>query len=201
LKSSTYLRTTGRIDNETNDLTGETVGVSVLALLGEVVGKGGGMKRLVLSVAVVGMTLALAAGMALAQATTDTFHDQVPFTSEMINPCTGGVVLFEGTTHFVFHRTADAGGGFHFKGHNNIQVKGVSDSGAKYVLLDVGNVENFDVFSESADNFTLMGTSQVIRQGSETAEDDFQAKLLFHVTINANGEITSEVEQIESECK
>jgi hypothetical protein len=160
------------------------------------------MKRLVLSVAVVGMTLALAAGMALAQATTDTFNGRSPFTSEFINPCTGELVLFEGTSHFVFHRTEDAGGGFHFKGHNNNQAKGVSDSGAKYVFHDVGNFqENFRVFSESADNFTSMGTEQVIRQGSETAEDDFQLKLLFHVTINANGEITSEVEQIESECK
>jgi hypothetical protein len=160
------------------------------------------MKRLVLSVAVVGMTLALAAGMALAQATTDTFNGRSPLAFDLINPCTGELVLFEGTSHFVFHRTEDAGGGFHFKGHNNNQAKGVSDSGAKYVFHDVGNFqENFRVFSESADNFTLMGTEQVIRQGSETAEDDFQLKLLVHVTINANGEITSEVEQIESECK
>ena len=35
--------------------------------------KGGSMKRLVLLLAVMGTTLALAAGMALAQATTETF--------------------------------------------------------------------------------------------------------------------------------
>jgi hypothetical protein len=177
------------------------VGASVLALLAGVVGKGGGMKRPVLSVAVVGMTLALAAGMALAQATTDTFNDRSPLAGEVINPCTGELVLFEGTTHFVFHRTVDAGGGFRFKGHENLQAKGVSDSGAKYIVHEVGNdQENFDVFSDSADNFTLMGTLQYIRQGSETAEDDFQAKLLVHVTVNANGELTSEILKAETEC-
>jgi hypothetical protein len=160
------------------------------------------MKRLALSVAVVGMTLALAAGMALAQATTDTFNDRIPFTSEFINPCTGELVPVEGTQHLVFHRTEDADGGFHFRGHENLQAKGVSDSGAKYVVREGFNSQDkFDVFGESATNFTFMATLQFIRQGSETAEDDFQAKVLSHVTINANGEVTSVVEQSESECK
>jgi hypothetical protein len=176
--------------------------VSYLALLAGVVGKGGGMKRLVLSLAVVGMTLALAAGMALAQATTDKFNDRTPFTDAFINPCTRELVPVEGTEHLVFHRTEDAGGGFHFKGHANTQLKGESASGAKYVVHQIGNSQdNFDVFSESADNFTLTLTLQFIRQGSDTSEDDFQEKLLSHVTVNANGEITSVVEQFESECK
>ncbi len=88
------------------------------------------MKRLVLSVAVVGMTLALAAGMALAQATTDTVNDRSPLAGEVINPCTGELVRFEGTQHLVFHSTEDADGGFHFRGHTNLQATGVSDSGA-----------------------------------------------------------------------
>jgi hypothetical protein len=178
------------------------VGASVLALLALVVGKAGGMKRLVLSVAVVGMTLALAAGMALAQATTEKFNDRIPFTSESFNPCTGEVVRFEGTQHLVFHSTEDADGGFHFRGHTNLQATGVSDSGAKYIVHEGFNSQDkFDVIGESATNFTFMVTLQFIRQGSETAEDDFQAKVLSHVTINANGEVTSVVEPGESECK
>ena len=160
------------------------------------------MKRLVLSVAVVGMTLALAAGMALAQATTDTFHDRTRFTDEHFNPCIGEVVPVEHFQHLVFHRTADAGGGFHFKGHLNSQLKGEEGSSAKYVVHAISNdQENFDVFSESAENFTLTATFQFIRQGSETAEDDFQAKVLWHVTVNANGDVTSEVFEVEEECK
>ncbi len=179
-----------------------TVGVSVLALLALVVGKGGGMKRLVLSVAVVGMTLALAAGMALAQATTEKFNERIPFSGVLFNPCTGEEVLFEGTQHLLFHRTEDASGGFHFKGHGNFQLKGESASGAKYVAHGISNDHiKFDVFSESAGNFTFPQTLQFIRQGSETAEDDFQQKVLFHVTVNANGEVTSLVDQFESECK
>ncbi len=62
------------------------------------------MKRLVLSVAVVGMTLALAAGMALAQATTEKFNERIPFSGVLFNPCTGEEVLFEGTQHLLFPR-------------------------------------------------------------------------------------------------
>jgi hypothetical protein len=46
--------------------------------------KGGGMKRLVLLLAVVGTTLALAAGMALAQANTETFTEKQPFNQTII---------------------------------------------------------------------------------------------------------------------
>ena len=46
------------------------------------------MKRLVLLLAVMGTTLALAAGMALTQATTDTSHVKVPFDEIIFNSCT-----------------------------------------------------------------------------------------------------------------
>jgi hypothetical protein len=121
----------------------------------------------------------------------------------MMNPCTGELVLFEGTTHLVIHRTQDADGVFHFKGQFNLHVIGESASGAKYVAHDMSNsAHNFDDVSESPETFTITNTLKFIRQGSETAEDDFQSKLLVHITINANGEVTSLVEQSKgSECK
>ena|SRR5215211_6080119 len=139
---------------------------------------------------------------AQAQAQTDHFNERVPISGVFVNPCTGEEVTYEGTIHLVFQRTEDASGGFHFKGHQNIQVQGVGTSGAKYVILETNNQQqNFDVFSESASSFTSTDTFQVIRQGSETAEDDFQGKATFHVTVNANGEVTSDVVKFESECK
>jgi hypothetical protein len=149
------------------------------------------------------LALALGAKPTHAQAQTDTINDRVPVEGVFLNPCTEEFVSFEGTQHLVFHGTEDASGGFHFKGHSNFQLHGVSTSGAKYVIHQISNSHNkeFDVFSESAENFNLTATFQFIRQGSETAEDDFQAKVLWHVTVNANGDVTSEVFEVEEECK
>jgi hypothetical protein len=146
------------------------------------------------------LALALGAKPTQAQAETDHFNDRVPVEGVFFNECTGEFVTFEGTQHIVGHSTEDASGGAHFWIRLHSQVQGVSTSGAKYVAR--GNTSFHDnISSESAANFTFMETIQFIRQGSETAEDDFQSKFLFHVTVNANGELTSEVEQVDVECK
>jgi hypothetical protein len=146
------------------------------------------------------LTLALLAKPTQAQAETETFNERFPFAFEIENPCTGEVVFIEGTLHFVFHITQDADGGFHIKGHLNFQGKGVSPSGAKYVVYESANSQ-FNFRAESADNFTSPVTFQVIRQGSPTPEDDFKVKALFHFTENANGELTAEVFKFEAQCK
>jgi phage protein U len=145
------------------------------------------------------LALALGAKPTQAQAETDKFNDRATLEGVLFNECTGEFVSYEGTEHFLFHIKEDASGGFHIKAHTNTQVQGVSTSGAKYVAHQIENSHN--LFSESADNFSITSTLQIIRQGSDTSEDDFQAKGLTHVTVNANGEVTSEFEQFESECK
>jgi hypothetical protein len=120
----------------------------------------------------------------------------------IVNPCTGEEVFVEGTQHINFHFYEDATGGSHFKGHNNLQATGVSDIGAKYIVHDsVNSHDKFDVFSESASNFTFTWTEHFIRQGSATPTDDFVIKFVTHVTMNANGEVTSVVNQAESVCE
>jgi hypothetical protein len=145
------------------------------------------------------LALALGAKPTQAQAETEKINDRATLEGELFNECTGEFVPYEGTEHFVLHITEDASGGFHFRGHTNVQVQGVSTSGAKYVAHATSNSHDF--FSESAENFTFTQTVQFIRQGSETAEDDFQVKGLEHVTVNANGEVTSSFEELEIECK
>jgi hypothetical protein len=145
------------------------------------------------------LALALGAKPTQAQAQTDTFNQRAPIDGVFFNECTGEFVTYAGTEHVVIHRTEDASGGFHFKFHENIQVQGESASGAKYVAHEIDNES--EVFSESADNLTITRTLQFIRQGSETATDDFLLKQLVHFTINANGELTSEVVNQKVECK
>jgi hypothetical protein len=199
LKSSTYARPTGRIDNETNDLTAETVRVSVLALLAEVVRKGGGMKRLVLSVAVVGTTLALAAGMALAQATTFTSNEKVPLDQIVDNPCTGELLHLTGELHMLFHVTEDANGGFHVQTH--FQPQGVSGtglvSGEQYRGVGVTRNEIYFAPGEVRE-FTSVNRFYMISAGPS---DNMLETATIHVTFNANGEPTAElVRPLETKC-
>jgi hypothetical protein len=140
------------------------------------------------------LALALGAKPTQAQAENSKVNDRFTFEGrELLNPCTGEVVSYEGTEHFVFHTTEDASGGFHIRSHTNVQAQGVSTSGAKYVAHSIDNSHDF--FSESAENFQFTSTVQFIRQGSETSEEDFVLKQVSHVTVNANGEITSLVEK------
>jgi hypothetical protein len=85
------------------------------------------MKRLVLSLVVVGMTLALAARMALAQATTDTFNETVPLDLTVDSPCTGEPLLLTGELHILFLITEDANGSLHVQ--TQFQPQGASGTG------------------------------------------------------------------------
>jgi hypothetical protein len=155
-----------------------------------------------LALAVGLLTLALPASPAQAQPD-QMFNERLPFAFTTVHSCTNEEVSIEGTQHLIFFTNEDANGGFHFKGHNNLQATGVSASGAKYVIREsLNNHNNFNEFSESASNFTMTDSFHMIRQGPATAtEDEIVVKVVFHVTVNANGEVTSVVDQFEAVCQ
>jgi hypothetical protein len=184
-----------------------TVGVSVLALLAVVVRKGGGMiviANRVRVVVVMVSALALAGGLltlallekpAQAQAETITDKDRSTFEG-FFNSCTGEEVFIEGTMHTVAHTTIDANGERHIKFHFSLQGQGEgASSGDKYVFHRVDN--SHQNFTEDNANFTFSDSANLIRQGSATPTDDLQGKILFHITINAQGEVTTVVDKFE----
>ncbi len=161
-----------------------------------------------LRVVVLFSALALAAGLlvlavqakpAQAQAETGTSPQRFSFAGTLINPCTGETFFVEGTQLFLFHTTLDADGGEHFNVNSTFQGQGVSDSGVKYVFRETAPFHIKNAL-DSANTFTGMATGRFIRQGSATPEDDFLVKFMSHVTINANGELTSEFATMEIEC-
>ncbi len=148
------------------------------------------------------LTLALLAKPAQAQAQPEHVEEHTPVTFEQVNPCTGEVILVEGTGHVVGHYTEDASGGLHYVLHSHSQGRGVSTSGAKYTFSSGSNqTHNVKVDASSAEAFTW--TDRVIfnRQGSDTPGDDLQGHFLFHATVNANGELTVVFERAEFECR
>jgi hypothetical protein len=193
-----------------------TVGVSVLALLAVVVGKGGGMiviANRVRVVVVMVSALAVAAGLltlavvlekpaqAQAETITSTDRDTVSGTIGTEGSCTDEPVFIEGTLHTVGHTTIDATGGFHTKFQFNYKAQGEGlSSGDKYVYHDVFNDHAYEAWFTNTFNETFTETIKLIRQGSATPTDDLNFKVLFHVTVNAQGEVTSDVFKMESEC-
>jgi hypothetical protein len=146
------------------------------------------------------LSLALLAKPAQAEAETSRINERLHIGPVPVeNPCTGDVVIVEGTLHIVGHDTIDADGGVHFVVHNEFQGSGVSESGAEYVVSGVHNTHHVGRL-DSAFNFTIEDTFNVIRQGSHTSEDNFRIRLVTHLTINANGEVTSEFVKAEPEC-
>jgi hypothetical protein len=156
------------------------------------------MKRLVLSLAVVGMTLALAAGMALAQATTDTFNETVPLDLTVDNPCTGEPLQLTGELHILFHVTEDANGGFHVQ--TQFQPQGASGtglvSGEQYRGVGVTRDEAYFPPGELRET-TFIDRFYMISTGPS---DNMLATTTIHVTFNANGEPTAELFRLELKC-
>ena len=115
------------------------------------------------------------------------------------NPCTGELVTFtKGSLHVVNHVTEDANGGFHVIAVFNGTAQGVSEIGTRYVGSGV-NREAFNSGPGRSQTFTFSGHFHLLSRGSA---DNSTFKALFHITINANGEVATEFERLsEGVCK
>ncbi len=134
---------------------------------------------------------------ALAQA----INQKIPYSNTFASSCTGEEVTYEGTLHLVGNFVKDSSGGVHFKGHSNLQAKGVGPSGDRYVITSGQNTSNkIDLESDSAGIFATTFNVNIIHQGEDGTEDDFKGEQKFHFTTNANGELTAVFENIEAEC-
>lgn len=142
---------------------------------------------------------AAAGSPALGQATTTTTNEELPATGNQPNPCNGDVVTFQGTMHVVNTVTTDSSGGFHLKTHVNYQdVTGTgTPSGVTY---NVRTTTNETLNDNDGPQFetTVIQTIKLISQGS--ALNSF-LHVVFHVTVNANGQTTSTVDEMRIECR
>jgi hypothetical protein len=155
---------------------------------------------LVVALALAASLLTLAVVLAKpAQAQAQIFidKDQSRF-SQFVIGCTEEVFV-EGTLNTLTHTTTDANGGSHTELHLNLQGQGEGvSSGDNYVFQSQFNAnENFT----DALNTTFTQTFQIKRQGSATPTDDQEFRVLFHVTVNAQGEVTAEVVNVEEVCR
>ena len=145
------------------------------------------------------LTLSLLAKPAQAQAQPITSTDRETVIRS-INGCPGQErILVDGTLLTVSQTNIDANGGFHTKILLNFQGQGVGEiTGDKYVFQDVFNLQ---INEPGPFEQTRTRTFKATRQGSATEDDDLQLKSVIHLTVNANGEVTADVDQFEVVCR
>lgn len=142
---------------------------------------------------------AFAGAEAFGQATTTTTNETVPFTSSIFNQCNGDTVTFSGNLHVVNTMTTDGSGGTHLKTHTNYQnVTGTgTPSGITYRVKTVTN----EVVNDSDGpqlNATVISTVKLNAQGPAL---NYFLRIVMHITINANGETTSQTQEVSAECR
>lgn len=158
--------------------------------------EGSGMRRLI-SILVVGFMLLSVAGTALASAKPIIIRDDVAG-DVFVNDCTGEVVtLTGGTFQIVFHETFDTSGCVHFIAEGNAKgVVGEGSFGNSYRATG-GFWDEFNSNAGSQETFTGVFNIHLLSSGSD---DNFILQGTFHVTVNANGDLTAFVDQFTVVC-
>lgn len=120
-----------------------------------------------------------------------------PIAALVNDPCTGELVAVTGTDHIVFDTYTDNQGGIHARiQHHSADLNGV---GVTTQLNYNGSLDSTLATDVGpAPTQTHLDTSvMLIAQGSV---DNFIFSYLLHVTVNANGEVTSTVDNPTTRC-
>ena len=167
------------------------------------------MKKFLFKRKLITFTLALTllilsvAGAALAQALTITTNDFVPFALIAFVPCANGgageLVLVQGTLHLQDHITING---------NRASIKThAQPQGASGVGLTTGDTYNATGVTQEQDSipiingafeFTFINNFKIIGQGPN---NNLLVHQTIHQTVNANGEVTTFIDNTTVECR
>jgi len=156
------------------------------------------MKPVIALLAVLSLVGVFSITTALAEVTTNV---KIPYAVSVFVPCAndgaGELVDLSGTLHVLLLVTVDSDSGFHAKSHHQPQgVSGIGQTtGAKYQATGVTQTQfNGKLGYET----TYVNNFRIIGQGPG---NNFMIHQNVHVTVNANGEITANVDNFRVECK
>jgi hypothetical protein len=157
------------------------------------------MRRTMYMLVVMGTTLALAAGVALAQGA-ETSRGQIEFGLDA-EDCAGELIHLTGKLNAVFHVMEDPDGSFHTNSHFNFaNVKGTGEeTGVEYrVPTTVNSTQN--ITSAGYPIFVSSEVTMSMTIGQGQAPDE-QITTVFHFVIHEDGTTTGEVDQVRFECR
>jgi hypothetical protein len=122
-----------------------------------------------------------------------------PFVFDQLHPCTGEPVEISGFTRVTFRTVTDSTGGVHFSYQLvPFQIRGEGESGQ---YKAVGG-EREHINENSSDGLPITDTfASVFNLISAGNGDNFLVHVTFHITFNANGEITAVVINDRAECR
>jgi hypothetical protein len=145
------------------------------------------MKRYTIAVGVAVALAALAALVAPAQAAEGVTVSRFPFSASFLNPCTNENIDFSGTILVVLDTTQDNRPAL--DGHSvNIAVKGVGQTtGTQYVWVFTNTVTDTTSDTGAAAETTTT-YERIVAPGPG---NDLLFTIVFHETINANGDVVA----------
>ena len=153
-----------------------------------------------LAITLLALTLA---GPAFAQALAITTNDFIPFAQITFVPCANGgageAVLLEGTLHVQNHVTINNNRitlKVHFQPQGAIGTGLVT--GDKYQSTGVTQQEQSLPITNGAAEFTLVNNFKIIGVGPD---NNLLVHQTFHVTVDANGVVTTTVDNTTIECR
>ena len=126
-------------------------------------------------------------------------EQRVPFTTSYGDPCTMEPIAFTGYMSTRISTTLDASGGIHF----NVSIDQTSLSGVGtlshndyHASSEYHNVENTEgpapLTTTVVDNFRILGPDP---------KDNFIFHMNSHLTVNANGVPTAQVDNVQADCR
>lgn len=156
--------------------------------------------RIAVAVAVVAtLGAAIVATLPSSAEAANVFNIRLPAT-ESGSPCTAESVSLRGQAHLVLSVTEDAAGGFRLVFHADEHVRGSTAGGVRYVGSNT-HTHRTNLTPGGTITHTDRVHLNVIRQGEGVADDDFYLHAIYHITVNANGEPTVEVDRTFVTCR
>jgi hypothetical protein len=135
------------------------------------------------------------AASARASATVFQFMQDASGSFTATNPCNGEIVIVSGTTHLEFVVVTDGVGGAHLEAHYNFQdVTGQGGLGNSY-QVPTSVDELAEVYVGTA--FTFVYQQRFV---SSSSADNFATTMLVHLTVNAEGTVTSSQTLMSATC-
>lgn len=157
----------------------------------------GTMKQLLLA----GLLMFLASMTpALAQSRTVTTSSILPIRFVLSHPCSGEDVALSGELHLVSNVTLDASGGTHVEFQANFQgVSGVGlATGDRYELVGERLHTSLNTSGAPPLEMSITTNAHVIGQGPG---NNALLHFLVHTTVNADGTVTSQIDEVRVECR
>jgi hypothetical protein len=112
--------------------------------------------------------------------------------------CMQGWVQLDVKVHVVYKSESDGAGGYHIKSHTNSSIAGEILSGPYAGAKLTGSSSyNYNVNVQPGITYTTIQNYNLNGQGQAP---NYKVKVTYHYTINANGELTAYVNNVDISC-